>query len=179
VTPAEDGVIRHVQRFFEGQDVSVAFQSGGPVLKRVPNFRVLEVAAGPRLPGLWTYVSLGFWDAGHNENGHGLECLTAAPQQDDRHILHLAMTAYYHAEPSEQRLDLGHTVPIGEGWTLAALAAMESSTAELPPLDSLRGQWDGLSLAQQGGDPSSRGTTWRSARRPLARPIRSDGSVTD
>jgi hypothetical protein len=26
---------------------------------------------------------------------------------------------------------------------------MESPTAELPPLDSLRGQWDGLSLAQQ------------------------------
>jgi hypothetical protein len=33
--------------------------------------------------------------------------------------------------------------------SLAALAAMESPTAELPPLDSLRGQWDGLSLAQQ------------------------------
>lgn len=33
--------------------------------------------------------------------------------------------------------------------SLAALAVMESPTAELPPLDSLRGEWDDLSLAQQ------------------------------
>jgi hypothetical protein len=28
----------------------------------------------------------------------------------------LAMNAYYHAGPPDQRLDLGHTVPIGEPW---------------------------------------------------------------
>ena len=33
--------------------------------------------------------------------------------------------------------------------SLAALAAMESPTTELPPLDSLRLQWDSLSLVQQ------------------------------
>lgn len=35
--------------------------------------------------------------------------------------------------------------------SVAALAAMESPTADLPPLDSLRGQWDGLTLTQQQG----------------------------
>lgn len=33
--------------------------------------------------------------------------------------------------------------------SLATLAAMESPTTELPAVDSLRGQWDSLSLAQQ------------------------------
>lgn len=28
----------------------------------------------------------------------------------------VAMTAYYHAGPPSQRLDVGHTVPIGEPW---------------------------------------------------------------
>lgn len=28
----------------------------------------------------------------------------------------LAITAYYHAGPPEQRLDIGHTIPIGAPW---------------------------------------------------------------
>ncbi len=35
------------------------------------------------------------------------------------------MLAYYHAGPSDQRLDLGHTVPIGEAWTTGSACEYE------------------------------------------------------
>jgi hypothetical protein len=31
------------------------------------------------------------------------------------------MVAYYHASADQQRLDYGHTLPIGEPWTRASL----------------------------------------------------------
>ncbi len=40
-----------------------------------------------------------------------------ASDDEPRQILRLAMNAYYHAGPPEQRLGVGHTVPIGESWT--------------------------------------------------------------
>ena len=117
MTSAVDGVTKHVRSFFHGQDVTAVFQADGPIFRRVPEFRALLVAPGDRLPRMWTYVSLGCWDASHNEVGHGTEFVMTVSQPSDRHLLHLAMTAYYHAGSDHQRLDLGHTVPIGEGWT--------------------------------------------------------------
>ena len=64
---------------------------------------------------LWTYVTVGVWEA-TQQNGHGLEFVLAAQHEDPVHDEHLAMSAYYHAGPPEQRLDVGHTVPIGEPW---------------------------------------------------------------
>jgi hypothetical protein len=49
---------------------------------------------------------------------HGLEFLLIAPDEAERHVLSIAMNAYYHANPDVSfRLDHGHTVPIGEPWS--------------------------------------------------------------
>lgn len=52
----------------------------------------------------------------NSDDGHGLEFLITAPESDVRMVELLTMVAYYHAGPESQRLDVGHTVPIGEPW---------------------------------------------------------------
>ncbi len=105
----------HVRRFFDGQEVTIERWSTGPIEGRVPGFAVARVGPGPKLPGLWTYVSLGCWTATH-EDEHGLEFALVGAKNDPRLVELLALTAFYHCGPESQRLDLGHTVPIGEPW---------------------------------------------------------------
>jgi hypothetical protein len=90
---------------------------GGPIDRRVPNFDIVIVGPGPRMPDLWTMVTVGCWDAAHDDGGHGTEFLLVADRRSNGHITRLAMNAYYHAGPEDQRLGHGHTVPLGEGWT--------------------------------------------------------------
>ena len=53
---------------------------------------------------------------------HGLEFCLIAPERDHRHALILAMNAYYHANSDVSfRLDVGHTVPLGEPWLPGSL----------------------------------------------------------
>jgi hypothetical protein len=117
VTAATEAVAKHVEAFFDGHAVSRLRHAPGldRTLQRVPEFEVIAVGPGPKTP-LWTYVTVGCWDATHTEREHGTEFLLCAPTNDGRHLLTLAMVAYYHAGPPEQRLDHGHTVPIGEPW---------------------------------------------------------------
>ena len=108
---------RHVADFFAGHEVGDERWADTPSMRqRLPAFRVIRVAPGPRSP-LWIYVSAGCWDA-TRDGEHGLEFLLAAPADDERHVLHLAMAAHYHCNPDDEsyRLDHGHTVPIGEPW---------------------------------------------------------------
>jgi hypothetical protein len=68
----------------------------------------------------------------------------SANTDDARHVELLAMLAYYHAGPASQRLDYGHTVPIGEPWVPGS-----SCTHELIALPYAYGpdfeitSWDG------------------------------------
>jgi hypothetical protein len=87
----------------------------------VPEFRVLLIAPGPRLPGLWTYVSVGCWDAAHDERQRGMEFVLITPEPSDRHTRTLAMVAFYNANPSH-RLELGDTLALGEPWVEGAEA---------------------------------------------------------
>lgn len=107
-------VDRHVRNYFAGHPVDLLHFDDGPIRKRVPDFHAVRVEPGPRI-GLWTYVSVGLWDATERRE-HGVEFILTAPADDPSHVEHLAMAAYYHAGPEEQRLDVGHTVPIGEPW---------------------------------------------------------------
>jgi len=52
----------------------------------------------------------------HEPDGHGLEFVMTSSEADQRLVELIAMTAYYHGGPPAQRLDVGHTVPIGEPW---------------------------------------------------------------
>jgi hypothetical protein len=58
-------------------------------------------------------VSSGCWKA-TEENGHGVQIVLSARNADQRHVEVVFMTGYYHAGPESQRLDVGHTLPIGE-----------------------------------------------------------------
>jgi hypothetical protein len=107
-------VLAHLRRFFTGHEVQTFAWTFGPIEERIPGFRVARVAPGPRA-NLWSYVSLGCWRTTQVE-GHGLEFVIAAADDDPRFVELSAINAYYHAGPSSQRLDIGHTVPIGEPW---------------------------------------------------------------
>lgn len=114
-TPAgTDAVANHQHKYFAGH-VSVERRWPGPIDQRAPGMRVHEFAPGPRTPA-WTYASVGVWSATHTAEGHGLEFVMLAPGQYDRMVELVTLAAFFHAGPESQRLDLGHTVPIGEPW---------------------------------------------------------------
>lgn len=118
---AQSAVTHHLRSFFAGHRVRVVQPWTGrrpydDVVRVVPNLRVAVVPPGPRFVG-WVYASLGCWDATRSEHGHGLEFVLASPREDERCELLLAMVSTYHSHSDPTfRLDLGHTVPIGEPW---------------------------------------------------------------
>jgi len=112
---ARDALTAHHHAFFAGHDITARRWPEGPADQRLPGFFVHEVSPGPRYDG-WTYLSVGAWSAVHHGNGHGLEFLISADRSDPRLVELITMNAYYHAGPDHQRLDLGHTLPIGEPW---------------------------------------------------------------
>ncbi len=112
---ANQVISAHHHSFFKGHEIRERCWPVGPIESRLPGFYVHEVGPGPRLQG-WTYLSVGLWSAVHGVDGHGLEFLLSAPQRDDRLVELMTMVGYYHAGPSTQHLDLGHTMPIGEPW---------------------------------------------------------------
>jgi hypothetical protein len=115
LTSGQRAVVAHLSSFFAGRSVEVSEFSDGPIEQRVPGYKEICVLPGAT-DRLWVYVSCGVWDAVH-DGEHGLEFCLLAPEQHHRQGLLVAMNAYYHASPDEsQRLDVGHTVPLGAPW---------------------------------------------------------------
>ena len=114
---AQSAVLAHVRRFFAGHRVDVREPPDARVHDRIPGFSIAAVAPGPVI-GKHVYVSIGCWDAVHDAD-HGLEFILVAPDATPRHPLLMTIAAYYHANPNDAdfRLDVGHTVPIGEPWS--------------------------------------------------------------
>lgn len=112
---ARDALTTHHRAFFDGHHITVRRWHKGPVSRRLPGFLVHEVGPGPRCNG-WTYLSVGAWSAVHDDHGLGLEFLVSANRADALLVELITMSAYYHTGPSEERLDIGHTVPIGRPW---------------------------------------------------------------
>ncbi|WP_254507213.1 suppressor of fused domain protein [Anatilimnocola floriformis] len=103
-------VIReHLRRFFAGHSCDEHVWTLGPALDELPRLFVLEFAPGPQ-SRLWTYVTVGAWEVRAEPR---LEFMIAAPDQDQRHVELLFMTAWYHGN---RGLGTGHTLPIGESW---------------------------------------------------------------
>ena len=107
----------------------------GPISRRVPGFCVHEIAPGPRYAG-WTYATVGVWDVVHEPDGHGLEFVMTSSEADQRLVELMAMTAYYHCGPPDQRLDVGHTILIGEPWLPGSHCNLEQ--AAIVPTDVTR-----------------------------------------
>ncbi|MFI2380443.1 suppressor of fused domain protein [Streptomyces sp. NPDC018964] len=110
---AAEAVESHVRAFFEGHSVEVVDYDLGPERRAVvPGLRVLVVGPGPRGDG-WAYVTAGCW-AAREKDGHGLEFVMTAHVRDQRFIELMAMIAHYHR--GGRRLNLEHSMPIGEPW---------------------------------------------------------------
>lgn len=127
-SPSE-ALASHLAAFFEGHQIEATTWPLGPAEERLPGFFVYEIGPGPRFPG-WTYVSSGCWTAAHDVAGHGLEFVLSANTFDRRHVELVTMASYYHAGPDSQRLDWGHTVPVGEAW--AGSGSCDSLLVSLP-----------------------------------------------
>jgi hypothetical protein len=103
----------HARRFF--RDHAAHFHdAAGPVTQRLPGFRVMVIEPGPTTE-FWTYLTIGAHLVRHADQAN--EFLLSAPAVHDAHVELLAMVAHYHASPrAEDRLGVGHTVPIGRPW---------------------------------------------------------------
>jgi hypothetical protein len=123
VNDAGEALDAHVRTFFAGHPVTRHKWPLGPVEQRIPGFFVYAAGPGPRFTG-WSYLTAGCWNATARHQ-HGLEFVLSTNCEDLRHVEVLTMLAYYHAGPDGQRLDLGHTVPIGEAWTPGSLCEFE------------------------------------------------------
>ncbi|MFF3724280.1 suppressor of fused domain protein [Streptomyces erythrochromogenes] len=114
IPSAADTVESHVRAYFEGHAVEAVDGVLGPEHHDVvPDLRVLVVGPGPRIGG-WAYVTAGCWSAAQ-EDGQGLEFVMTAGVRDRRFIELMGMIAHYHC--GSHRLDLEHSLPIGEPWT--------------------------------------------------------------
>lgn len=105
---------RHYDEHWGAGRIEEVHWTPGPVATRLPQLHIAKIA--PSSEGEpWTLATIGMSevDAGHN---HGIELVAMAPDAGAAVIFVLGMLAYYHAGPEENRLDLGHTVPIGQGW---------------------------------------------------------------
>jgi suppressor of fused protein SUFU len=106
-------LVSHIQTFFQGHRITERSVPATRVYERLPRFRILEIAPGPKR-ALWTYITIGAWGMIDDELT-SMEFMLFAPEQHDEHLTLLAMIAYYHARDGGV-LGLGHTVPIGYPW---------------------------------------------------------------
>jgi hypothetical protein len=102
-------VREHLGRFFIGHACNEYAWTLGPACEELPRLRIAEFAPGPR-SALWVYATIGAWEACEDPR---LKFVTVAPQQDQRHVELLTMSAWYHGRYG---LATGHTFPIGEPW---------------------------------------------------------------
>lgn len=104
-------VVNHIRAFFAGHVITEDRFNAGPMPSAYPEFRVLTIAPGPRIP-LWTYVSAGTCQIG-NDDAEKTEFSICAPSKDDRLLEIVTMTGWYH---HSMKVGRGHIIPIGEPW---------------------------------------------------------------
>jgi hypothetical protein len=108
-------VEEHLREFFGAEIVRCPLLEVGPLRSRAPFFSAFEVAPTRAFP-FWTYVSAGSLNASMAADDHTVEFVVASAAQDERMVQRLVRNSYYHCGPADQRLDLGHRVPLGEPW---------------------------------------------------------------
>jgi hypothetical protein len=109
-----DQIRAHYDSVFEKDRIDEVHWTPGPMTSRLPDFHIVKVRPD-RPEGLWTYATIGAWAATRDEPA-SLEFVAVARSEAAVIMERLAHAAYYHAGPPTNRLGVGHTVPIGEGW---------------------------------------------------------------
>lgn len=107
----EAAVERHVRAFFEGHVCAAHVWMAGPMHEVLPDFRVIEVAPGPKSTH-WTYVSAG-GAVLSRPDAEPLEFALVAPEANARHVEIVTMVAHYNHGIA---LGEAHTMPIGGPW---------------------------------------------------------------
>jgi len=107
----EAAVERHVRAFFEGHTCTARVWAPGPMQELLPEFRVVEVAPGPKSPH-WIYISAG-GAVLSRPDAEPLEFALVAPEANDRHVEIVTMVAHYNHGIA---LGEAHTIPIGGAW---------------------------------------------------------------
>lgn len=107
----ETAVERHLRAFFAGHELTPHVWTAGPMRALHAEFRVLEIAPGPKTP-YWTYVSAG-GTVLSQPDAEALEFALIAPASDMRNVEIITMAAHYNYLHA---LGEGHTVPIGDPW---------------------------------------------------------------
>ena len=111
---ARTALLDHLRDRFPGQVIDELPGVAGPIERHVKDFLIFRIQ--PLRPGCWwLYVSSGCW-AATQEDGHGLEFVLTAPADDWVNLESVTMNAFFHCGPVTDRLDVGHTVPIGRPW---------------------------------------------------------------
>jgi hypothetical protein len=109
-----DGILDHYRRFWGRARVEEVHWTPEHMASRLPDFHIAKIRP-PEPNGMWVFATIGAWRATAADD-HGLEFVAVARSEAAAVLNRLAMTAYYHAGPPENRLGVGHTVSIGEGW---------------------------------------------------------------
>lgn len=109
-----DQLFAHYERMWPERAVTSVHWTPEHMATRLPDLHIAKVA--PAEPGqAWVFATIGAWRATESES-HGLEFVAVARSEAAAVITHLGQLAYYHAGPPENRLGVGHTLSIGEGW---------------------------------------------------------------
>jgi hypothetical protein len=107
-------VRRHYEAFWSPGLVEEVPRAGDRAWRRLPDLRIVRIRPVPE-PGLWVYATVGAW-AGTEDSNHNLEFLAVGRSEAPNLAERLSLVAEYQAGPPSNRLDVGHTIPIGEGW---------------------------------------------------------------
>jgi hypothetical protein len=122
------GILDHYRTFWGSDRIEEVHWTPEHLGERLPDFHIVKVR--PETPdGMWTFASIGAWRATAQAH-HGLEFVAVAHDQSAAVMQRLGMIAYYHAGPPENRLGIGHLLPIGGGWVEGS--PLESILVSLP-----------------------------------------------
>lgn len=109
-----DQLLAHYRRQWPDREVVSVHWTPEHMATRLPDLHIAKVI--PALPGQpWVFATIGAWRGTESED-HGTEFVAVARSEAAAVIAHLGQLAYYHAGPRENRLGVGHTLSIGEGW---------------------------------------------------------------
>jgi hypothetical protein len=105
---------RHYDAYWGAARIEEVHWTPGPIATRLPQLHIAKIA--PSIEGeAWTLATIGMSEVDTDHN-HGIELVAMASDPGAAVMFNLGMLAYYHAGPQENRLDHGHSVPIGQGW---------------------------------------------------------------
>ena len=108
------GESAHLDGFWPDRAAEDFTWEQGPIVDRVPGFRVRRVSPREQDDG-WVYASLGAWEATVG-TGAGCEFVVHSPVESALHVELLAMVVDFHADPAYAPLDVGRVVEIGRPW---------------------------------------------------------------